>query len=509
MILSTVGKTFIRHQILLDDTENEDILIHLLPSIHFIQAELEKGRGVLVHCQAGVSRSATIVTAYLMYSRNMDTTTALELIRRSRPYVEPNQNFLRQLELFHRAHFKISPRDKAIRMFYMDRAVEEVMNGDGSLPDTGMFAKYPRTPTGSVPSTPGGPRRRIRCKMCRTELATREHMLDHGQLGAATPAAGTPAVSRRPSTSQPISRQSSTSQSRSRLGSSHEPPLRRPSMLSQNLEPQTLASAEEEQIEQEDGEPILTTSINQPGSLATRRGSAGHSLSLHNLRSMSNTMTTALSMSALETEDDEEGQGGPTPQLTPSINDDQALHSSIETARLLGRRLSEAMISSNVDVQTPIAEVPPSVEDGTVPAETIQDTVPSIPLTESPRSPSAFSSPHDLATQLYANPKLAALRSTPTTTPVPHGNRPIPPLISPGVSPPILANPKCSGYFVEPMKWMESFLESGQLAGKIICPNKKCGAKLGNLDWAGMRCGCNEWVTPAFCISRSKVDEVV
>ena len=40
-------------------------------------------------------------------------------------------------------------------------------DGDGSSPETHMFAKYPRTPSDSVSNTPGGPRRRIRCKMCR------------------------------------------------------------------------------------------------------------------------------------------------------------------------------------------------------------------------------------------------------------------------------------------------------------------------------------------------------
>lgn len=49
-------KTFIRHQIQIDDTEDADILTHFLPCIHFIQSEIDKGRGVLVHCQAGVSR---------------------------------------------------------------------------------------------------------------------------------------------------------------------------------------------------------------------------------------------------------------------------------------------------------------------------------------------------------------------------------------------------------------------------------------------------------------------
>jgi dual specificity phosphatase 12 len=76
------------------------------------------------------------------------------------------------------------------------------------------------------------------------------------------------------------------------------------------------------------------------------------------------------------------------------------------------------------------------------------------------------------------------------------------------------------------MKWMEHFLSSGQLAGKITCPNKKCNAKLGNFDWAGIHCGCDQWVTPVsepclwfvqliitlskgFCVTRSKVDEVL
>jgi len=46
------------------------------------------------------------------------------------------------------------------------------------------------------------------------------------------------------------------------------------------------------------------------------------------------------------------------------------------------------------------------------------------------------------------------------------------------------------------MKWMEPFLGDGAMAGKIICPNEKCGAKLGNFDWAGVMCSCREWVTP-------------
>ena len=49
---------------------------------------------------------------------------------------------------------------------------------------------------------------------------------------------------------------------------------------------------------------------------------------------------------------------------------------------------------------------------------------------------------------------------------------------------------------VRQMKWMEPFLEQGHMAGKILCPNKKCNAKLGNYDWAGVCCSCKEWVVP-------------
>ena len=43
---------------------------------------------------------------------------------------------------------------------------------------------------------------------------------------------------------------------------------------------------------------------------------------------------------------------------------------------------------------------------------------------------------------------------------------------------------------------MEPFLENGSMAGKILCPNQKCKAKIGNYDWAGVQCGCKDWVVP-------------
>jgi hypothetical protein len=46
------------------------------------------------------------------------------------------------------------------------------------------------------------------------------------------------------------------------------------------------------------------------------------------------------------------------------------------------------------------------------------------------------------------------------------------------------------------LTWMEPMLAAGELQGKIVCPNQKCGAKIGSYDWAGVQCGCKEWVVP-------------
>ena len=55
---------------------------------------------VLVHCSQGASRSATIVIAYLMWSKKMPYKEALEFVKKKRSVIRPNPGFKAQLELF-------------------------------------------------------------------------------------------------------------------------------------------------------------------------------------------------------------------------------------------------------------------------------------------------------------------------------------------------------------------------------------------------------------------------
>lgn len=62
-----------------------------------IKANKEKGGRTLVHCVAGVSRSATLCIAYLMKHERMSLRQAYRFVKTARPIVRPNWGFWRQL----------------------------------------------------------------------------------------------------------------------------------------------------------------------------------------------------------------------------------------------------------------------------------------------------------------------------------------------------------------------------------------------------------------------------
>lgn len=65
----------------------------------FIDKSREDG-GCLVHCNAGVSRSASVCIAYLMYRKKMRFADALELTKSVKKDVRPNDGFMVQLKLY-------------------------------------------------------------------------------------------------------------------------------------------------------------------------------------------------------------------------------------------------------------------------------------------------------------------------------------------------------------------------------------------------------------------------
>ncbi|KAG1653695.1 Dual specificity protein phosphatase 3 [Nymphon striatum] len=81
----------------------------------FIGDALNDGGCVLVHCQSGISRSTTLVVAFLMLKKLMSVREALTQVRQHRQIL-PNDGFLKQLcDLNSRLHTQCHKRSSSYR----------------------------------------------------------------------------------------------------------------------------------------------------------------------------------------------------------------------------------------------------------------------------------------------------------------------------------------------------------------------------------------------------------
>jgi atypical dual specificity phosphatase len=85
----------------LDDVCNANIGSYFDQSTAWIHGALSDGEArVLVHCMWGMSRSASIVIAYLMAMKGMPLQSALMFVKARRRIVRPNRGFMAQLNIF-------------------------------------------------------------------------------------------------------------------------------------------------------------------------------------------------------------------------------------------------------------------------------------------------------------------------------------------------------------------------------------------------------------------------
>ena len=90
------------HRVPVEDSIDADLLAHLDDALDVIARSRSRGDGVLVHCQQGVSRSASVVIAFCMREHGMDLREALQHVHQRR-WVRPNEGFLMQLQTWHAA----------------------------------------------------------------------------------------------------------------------------------------------------------------------------------------------------------------------------------------------------------------------------------------------------------------------------------------------------------------------------------------------------------------------
>jgi len=103
------GKWISYHNLQLDDSIEESILIHFESITTQLENIRKNSHNVLVHCNCGISRSATFVLAYLIKYGNIQThgdveskpmslVAAFLFLQSKRAIILPNIGFLQQLE---------------------------------------------------------------------------------------------------------------------------------------------------------------------------------------------------------------------------------------------------------------------------------------------------------------------------------------------------------------------------------------------------------------------------
>lgn len=86
----------INKRININDNAKSDIKQYFKECIEFI--EKHKNKNILVHCTAGISRSASIVLAYLIICKNMSYNDSYLYLKNIRNIINPNKAFKVQLQ---------------------------------------------------------------------------------------------------------------------------------------------------------------------------------------------------------------------------------------------------------------------------------------------------------------------------------------------------------------------------------------------------------------------------
>jgi len=82
-----------------NDTSADNISKYFEDSIKFIdEAKQSSSHKVLVHCAMGISRSSTIVIAWLMQNASLDFEAAKAIVKKKRSCISPNEGFVVQLK---------------------------------------------------------------------------------------------------------------------------------------------------------------------------------------------------------------------------------------------------------------------------------------------------------------------------------------------------------------------------------------------------------------------------
>ncbi|CAG5116700.1 unnamed protein product [Candidula unifasciata] len=150
------------------DLYDFELLSHFPDCFMFIDEGRDGGGAVLVHCQAGMSRSATIVIAYLMHKLKLTKEQAIKKVTAVRHFIRPNDGFLQQLQLFENMGCQLDKTHPEFRAFQLNKLAVRFKCGQfsGGVPESEIPAEVFVQPDLSAKGNDAY----YKCQKCRTFL---------------------------------------------------------------------------------------------------------------------------------------------------------------------------------------------------------------------------------------------------------------------------------------------------------------------------------------------------
>ncbi|KAI9308279.1 dual specificity protein phosphatase 12-like protein [Cunninghamella echinulata] len=162
----------------IEDLPKENIIQYFDETYEFIEDARKTGTAVLIHCQAGMSRSVTVAAAYMMKKGTIGVEQALTMIKTRRPGVAPNDGFLAQLELYETINYELDQKHAAYRRFILANMAEEY-NLQNQIENCSLAPDPEYTPPNESLLSSNLPFTSLRCKKCRRILVHSEHVIEH------------------------------------------------------------------------------------------------------------------------------------------------------------------------------------------------------------------------------------------------------------------------------------------------------------------------------------------
>ncbi|KNG80420.1 protein-tyrosine phosphatase [Aspergillus nomiae NRRL 13137] len=132
---------------------NSEILEDLYPLCELIDSRISQGKKVLVHCQLGASRSASLVIAYGLYkNRHLDFNSMYEIVKGRSQWVGPNMSLIYQLTDFRSRLLQGGPSKPAPEEWF----AEGLRRGSEPQPSRTEAMSQPEIVTPALPASCAG-----------------------------------------------------------------------------------------------------------------------------------------------------------------------------------------------------------------------------------------------------------------------------------------------------------------------------------------------------------------